>query len=162
MVAGRSGRNTRAAHGANSPIVPNRPSQRAQSPRRSRKAAVPTPWRVVDGGLFVRPSVGRGILDAPTPHPIRGRQGCRPLRRWWSVMRHGGGTRRSRPTFIVGSALVFMGQQMTPAVHPTGAAARAMACGRGLRHLRMALGTTRGFAPCAARPEALPLDSAIF
>ena len=24
--------------------------------------------------------VGRGIPDAPTPHPIRGRQGCRPLR----------------------------------------------------------------------------------
>ncbi len=38
-----------------------------------------------------------------------------------------------------------MGQQMTPAVHPTGAAARAMACGRGLRHLRMALGDDKGF-----------------
>ena len=52
IPARRSGRNTRAAHGANSPIVPKRHPQMAQSPRQSRKAAVPTPSRVADGGLF--------------------------------------------------------------------------------------------------------------
>ena len=34
---------------------------------------------------------------------------------------------------------------MVPAVHPAGAAAETMANGRGLRHLRMALGTIGGF-----------------
>ena len=36
---------------------------------------------------------------------------------------------------------------MAPAVHPTGVAAEAMAFGRGLRHLRMALGTIGVFRP---------------
>ncbi len=49
----------------------------------------------------IRP-VGRGIPDAPTPHPIRGRQGCRPLRYAYSMVRPGGGTHRSRPTVHVG------------------------------------------------------------
>ena len=35
--------------------------------------------------------VGRGIPDAPPPHPIRGRQGCRPLRFGCSVVHPGGG-----------------------------------------------------------------------
>ena len=89
--AGRSQRNTRAAHGAKYPVVPKRHPQMAQPPRQCRKAAVPTPTRVADGGLFDPPTVGRGILDAPKPHPIRGRQGCRPLRRWWSAVQHSGG-----------------------------------------------------------------------
>ena len=50
--AGRSQRNARPAHGAESPIVPKRHPQMAQSPQRSRKAAVPTPSRVADGGLL--------------------------------------------------------------------------------------------------------------
>ena len=91
IPARRSGRNTRAAHGAKSPVVQSA-IRRWRNPHGvSRKAAVPTPSRVADGGLFVHPTVGRGILDAPKPHPIRGRQGCRPLRRWWSTVRHGGG-----------------------------------------------------------------------
>ena len=56
--AGRSQRNTRAAHGAKSPIVPKRHPQMAQSPRRSRKAAVPTPSR--GGGR--RPFVYHGTM----------------------------------------------------------------------------------------------------
>ena len=82
LVARRSGRNT--------PIVPKRHPQMAQSPAKP-KAAVPTPSRVVDGGLIVHPTVGRGIPDAPAPHPIRGRQGCRPLRFACSVVHPGGG-----------------------------------------------------------------------
>ena len=35
--------------------------------------------------------VGRGILDAPITHPIRGRQGCRPLRFGCSLVHPGGG-----------------------------------------------------------------------
>ena len=35
--------------------------------------------------------VGRGIPDAPKPHPIRGRQGCRPLRFGCSLVHPGGG-----------------------------------------------------------------------
>ena len=31
-------------------------------------------------------------------HSVRGRQGCRPLRPGWSMVRTSGGTRRSRPT----------------------------------------------------------------
>ena len=87
IPAGRSQRNTQSSQSA---------IRRWRNPHGvSRKAAVPTPSRVVDGGLFVHPTVGRGILDAPTPHPIRGRQGCRPLRRWCSAVQHGGGTHRS-------------------------------------------------------------------
>ena len=56
-----------------------------------RKAAVPTPSRVADGGLIVHPTVGRGIPDAPASHPIRGRQGCRPLRFACSVVHPDGG-----------------------------------------------------------------------
>ena len=89
--AGRSQRNTRPLQRAKPPSVPKRHPQMAQPPRQCRKAAVPTPTRVADGGLFDPPTVGRGILDAPKPHPIRGRQGCRPLRRWWSAVQHSGG-----------------------------------------------------------------------
>ena len=66
-------------------------------------------WRAVQS------IVGRGIPDAPTPHPIRGRQGCRPLRRFWSAVQHGGGTHRSRPTFSVGSLSVLSGSKFVPA-----------------------------------------------
>ena len=52
IPAGRSQRNTCAAHGAKFPIVPKRHPQMAQAPRRSRKAAVPTPSGVADGGLL--------------------------------------------------------------------------------------------------------------
>ena len=51
LVARRSGRNTRAAHGAKSPSVPKRHPQMVQSPAKP-KAAVPTPHGVVDGGLM--------------------------------------------------------------------------------------------------------------
>ena len=60
---------------------------------------------------------------------------------------------------------------MVHAVHPAGAAARTMAIGRGLRHLRMALWDAGGvspaaaggnFAGCGQRPKALSLDSAIW
>ena len=76
----------RASQGAKLPPaaageIPSRPKrhpQMAQSPRQSRKAAVPTPYRVVDGGLFVRvlPStwldVARyGVYDPRRP-PRRG------------------------------------------------------------------------------------------
>ena len=70
----------------------------------------PTGWNVSarrgDFGVChrrpgIRP-VGRGIPDAPAPHPIRGRQGCRPLRYAYSTVRSGGGTHRSRPTVHVG------------------------------------------------------------
>ncbi len=37
---------------AKSPSVPKRHPQMAQSPRQSRKAAIPTPLRVADGGLL--------------------------------------------------------------------------------------------------------------
>ena len=63
----------------------------------------------------VQSLVGRGIPDAPTPHPIRGRQGCRPLRRWWSAVQHGGGTHRSRPTFSVSSLSVLSDGKSVPA-----------------------------------------------
>ena len=66
-------------------------------------------------------------------------------------IRTGGGTHRCRPTFFIGGAFVFAGWQMAPAVHPAGAAAGAMACGRGLRHLRMALRTLGDFARCGGR-----------
>ena len=110
----------------------------AQSPAKP-KAAVPTLLRVVGGGLLVHPTVGRGILDAPNPRPIRGRQGCRPLRRWWSAgrrgqapalrggtyrpgrqwsVRTGGGTHRSRPTFYVGSLFVAVGRGILDAPNP--------------------------------------------
>ena len=68
---------------------------------------------------------------------------------------------------------------MAHAVHPVGAAARTMAIGQGLRHLRMALWDAGGFRPlrrtgvsrrarrgyfarCDGRPKALPLETAIF
>ena len=40
---------------------------------------------------------------------------------------------------------------MAHAVHPAGAAARTMAVGRGLRHLRMALGMMGNFTRCGGR-----------
>ena len=68
---------------------------------------------------------------------------------------------------------------MVHAVHPVGAAARTMALGRGLRHLRMALWDAGGFRPlrragasrrarrgyfarCGGRPKAEPLETAIW
>ena len=103
IPAGRSQRNTRAAHGAKSPIVQSA-IRRWRNPHGvSRKAAVPTPSRVADGGLLCTPSVGRGILDAPAPHSFRGRQGCRPLRPRGLMVHPNGGTHRSRPTFHIGS-----------------------------------------------------------
>ena len=144
----------------------------AQSPRRSRKAAVPTPSRgggrrpyfdpLIDGavcgptpqGGFSWPVgpihllwtsaptwcntsfVGRGILDAPTRHPIRGRQGCRPLRWWWSAVPHSG---TNRP--------VENGCCLPAAAH-TGAALWTMGCfaGCGQREFRALRGATRGAA----------------
>ena len=84
--------------------------RRWRNPRQSRRPPSPPRQRVADGGLIVHPTVGRGIPDAPAPHPIRGRQGCRPLRQWWPAVQHGGGTRRSRPTSFVGSVFVFIGR----------------------------------------------------
>ena len=72
--------------------------RRWRNPRQSRRPPSPPRQRVADGGLIVHPTVGRGIPDAPAPHPIRGRQGCRPLRSTYSVVHTSGGTRRSRPT----------------------------------------------------------------
>ena len=89
-------------------------------------------------------SVGRGLASAALPGSHSPRCGGKyhPVPRGW----------------------------MVHAVHPVGAAARTMAVGRGLRHLRMALGTMGDFAPCAARvfrplrraTGALPLDPRIF
>ena len=93
----------RPVRGAKSPIVQSA-IRRWRNPHGvSRKAAVPTPSRVVDGGLLCTPSVGRGILDAPAPHSFRGRQGCRPLRPRGLMVHPNGGTHRSRPTFHIGS-----------------------------------------------------------
>ena len=121
-VARRSGRNTRAAHGAKHPKRPKAPSADGAIPGQGPWSAPPPPRGgrrgpstiAVPGTVHPRTGanasrravqfiVGRGIPDAPTPHPIRGRQGCRPLRRFWSAVQHGGGTHRSRPTFSVGS-----------------------------------------------------------
>ena len=55
--SGRSQRNTRPPQRAKSPSVPKRHPQMAQSPRQSRKAAVPTPSRVADGGLLAVPGI---------------------------------------------------------------------------------------------------------
>ena len=133
IPARRSGRNTRAAHGAKSPIVQSA-IRRWRNPRGAcRKAAVPTPSAgggrrpyfvpLIDGAVC-RPVhllwtsaptgcntsfVGRGIPDAPTMPPTRGRQGCRPLRFVCSVVRISGGTHRSRPTLPVGSLSGFVG-----------------------------------------------------
>ena len=69
IPAGRSQRNTRAAHGAKSPIVPKRHPQMAQSPRRMPQGRRPHP--IAGGGrrsFGCPPTVGRGILDAPILH----------------------------------------------------------------------------------------------
>ena len=102
-VAPRTARNTPASQSA---------IRRWRNPAAKPKAAVPTPSAGGGRRPFGYPHVGRGILDAPTPHSIRGRQGCRPLRRCWSAVRCSGGTHRSRPTSFVGSAFVFVGRHL--------------------------------------------------
>ena len=92
IPARRSGRNTRAAHGAKSPIVQSAIRRWRNLRGVCRKAAVPTPS--AGGGrrpYITHPTVGRGIPDAPTMPPIRGRQGCRPLRFGCSLVHPGGG-----------------------------------------------------------------------
>ena len=92
IPARRSGRNTRAAHGAKSPIVQSAIRRWRNLRSVCRKAAVPTPS--AGGGrrpYITHPTVGRGIPDAPTMPPIRGRQGCRPLRFGCSLVHPGGG-----------------------------------------------------------------------
>ena len=185
--ARRNGRNSRAAHGAKPPIVPKRHPQMAQLPAKP-KAAVPTPSAgggrrpyVVAGndgasrphkprgtvrrirraapvcaavsyratltvarGRMRNRFVGRGILDASVAHSIRGRQGCWPL----------------RPA-----------EKMAPTVHPHRGRRRgpwplAGGCARcdGRLGRQGVSPRARGgyFARCGGRPEALPLDSAIF
>ena len=73
--------------------------------RRAGPMCPAAPYRVALTGAWGRMRnrfVGRGILDASMAHSIRGRQGCRPLRFGWSVVRTGGGTHRCRPTNMDG------------------------------------------------------------
>ncbi len=58
---------------------------------------------------------------------------------------------RERPPWGVGPHIAPSSIDGPRCPPPQGAAAGAMAIGRGLRHLRMALGTIGDFAPCAAR-----------
>ena len=153
--AGRSQRNPRAAHGAKYPVVPKRHPQMAQPLRQCRKAAVPTPTRVADGGLFDPPTVGRGILDAPKPHPIRGRQGCRPLRwaKWMATAVHPRRGRRRGPWPLAGGCAIC-GWRFERQGRFAPCAARVF---RWLRPAGVSPAAAGGnFAPCAARPGALP------
>ena len=107
--------------------------------------------------------VGRGILDASMAHSVRGRQGCRPLRPGWSMVRTSGGTRRSRPTSGTVVCSWFGGNGKAAVHHPVRGWGRRPC---GIRRGDCAIcgwrfGTIGYFAPCAGRPEALPLDSAI-
>ena len=121
-------------HGAKSPIVKAPSADGAISAAYAARAAVPHPvsgwWTAallcpVDRWCSVQassPSVDIGpyrvqhiirraaaSLTRPQCPPIRGRQGCRPLRFACSVMRISGGTHRSRPTLPVGSLSGFVG-----------------------------------------------------
>ena len=134
LVAGRSQRNSRPPQRAKHPNRPKAPSADGAIPgqgpwsappplrggrRRPSTNAAPSATHPRTGANAPRRAVqfivGRGIPDAPTPHPIRGRQGCRPLRRWWSAVQHGGGTHRSRPTFSVSSLSVLSDGKSVPA-----------------------------------------------
>ena len=102
--------------------------------------------------------VGRGILDASMAHSVRGRQGCRPLRPGWSMVRTSGGTRRSRPTSGTVVCSWFGGNGKAAVHHPVrGGDGGLAAYAAGVSPVA----TGGYFAPCAGRPEALPLDSAI-
>ena len=116
IPARRSGRNT--------PIVPSA-IRRWRNPH-GKAVRPPSPPRdgVEDGGLTVRPNVGRGILDAPAPHSVRDRQGCRPLRRWWSAVRHGGGGKP--PPYRVERTESLHGFRCNPAAGHAGPALRTI------------------------------------
>ena len=86
--------------------------------------------------------VGAGILDGPGWGAVWARQGCRAL--------HGiappAGAHWHR---CVGGWHSVLHWLMVYAVHPARVAARTMALGRGLRHLRMALWDAGGVSPAA-------------
>ena len=90
-------------------------------------------------------------------HSIRGRQGCRPLRFGWSVVRTGGGTHRSGPTNMDGLPRFAGGRDGGLAAYAARIAPSADGAldDRGFRPLRRA-GVSRRvrrgyFAPCAGR-----------
>ena len=104
--------------------------------------------------------VGRGILDASMAHSVRGRQGCRPLRPGWSMVRTSGGTRRSRPTSGTVVCSWFGGNGKAAVRHPRWGGDGGFRLCRGSRHLRMALSDALessrrarrgGFARCDGR-----------
>ena len=112
LVSRRSGRN---------PLSSQSAIRRWRNPAAMPQGRRPHPTAGGGRRPFWYPHVGRGILDAPTPHSIRGRQGCRPLRRCWSAVRCSGGTHRSRPTFHTGSPSRNVGDDahIVPAVPST-------------------------------------------
>ena len=79
IPAGRSQRNTRAAHGAKSPIVQSA-IRRWRNPRPMAMAPVAAPCGGGRQGPFISPSVGAGIHDGPGRNAPWTRQGCRVLR----------------------------------------------------------------------------------
>ena len=101
--------------------------------------------------------VGRGILDASMAHSVRGRQGCRPLRPGWSMVRTSGGTRRSRPTSGTVVCSWFGGNGKAAVRHPRWGGDGGFRLCRGSRHLRMALSDALEISPVATGDQRLCL-----
>ena len=80
IPAGRSQRNARAAHGANSHSVPKRHPQMAQPPAKGHGPRRRPPTGGGRRGPFIPLGVGAGIPDGPGRNAPWTRQGCRVLR----------------------------------------------------------------------------------
>ena len=126
----------------------------AQPPRQCRKAAIPTPSRVADGGLLACPYRRLG-----SPRPTgRNISAC-------SVVFSASPWRDTQvPPYIHCRQRVCIRRLMTdsPRRPPHRGAAGAVAVGRRLRHLWMALETTGDFARCGGRPGRCPLTLRFF
>ena len=147
-------------------VPPYIPGRSTNMVRRAGPMCPAAPYRVAFIGAWGRMRnrfVGRGILDASMAHSIRGRQGCRPLRFGWPVVRTGGGTHRCRPTFFIGGAFMFaVWHIMAPRRPP-----RRGGGGHGLRPgvapSADGAGDDRGFRPLRrATGDAVPWTPAIF
>ena len=141
--------------------------------RRAGPACPAAPYRVALTGVWGRNRnhfVGRGILDASMAHSIRGRQGCRPLHSGWLMVRTGG-THRCRPTntdelprMVRGAGKSSDTVRHKAAVHHplTGWGRRPSALPGIAPSADGALGRLGYFARCGGRPNALPLETAIW